>query len=181
MIHAIEEPGCQTLRAPVLKVFDGDGILTRLMNLDSGEECKVAARFGFIDAPEMGQRGGTEAREFLASLIEGKWLDLALLVKDRSGRTTDRWGRIFCVPYLRDIGPDGERRTRNIELEMVLNGWAWVLDCWGSPDHYNDALLDAQHHRRGIWAWSGNIPPWTHKQRARRNGRDVGQQPGLLE
>lgn len=165
---AFEEPGGPTVRGPVKKVFDGDGILTRLWNVPRKVECDVAVRFGFIDAPELEQPGGLQSKAYLESLVGGQWLDLALLTKDISGSSSDRWGRIFCVPYLLDDGPDGYRRSRNIELEMVLNGWAWVLDCWGPPDHYNDALSDARNNRRGIWARGKNVPPWAFKQRKRR-------------
>ncbi|MFK0689523.1 topoisomerase DNA-binding C4 zinc finger domain-containing protein [Mesorhizobium sp. IMUNJ 23033] len=55
--------------------------------------------------------------------------------------------------------------TRNIELEMVLNGWAWVLERYGPGERYLEALDDAQRHKRGIWgATETNIPPWEFKR-----------------
>ncbi|MFC4294983.1 topoisomerase DNA-binding C4 zinc finger domain-containing protein [Novosphingobium tardum] len=139
-------------------------------------------RFGFIDAPEMQQPGGPEAKDFLCSLISDQWLDLVILTKMDTGQIVDRHGRIVGVPYLRTERPaQGHESTsafwrmlrgalapslvtRNIELEMVLNGWAWVLDRYGPDDSYFDALEDARRHRRGIWSRDNNVHPWEYKK-----------------
>ena len=68
MLIAPEDPGSETIRVPVLKVFDGDGFLTRIDNPRRGASLEVTIRLGFIDAPEMEQPGGIEARDFLQSL-----------------------------------------------------------------------------------------------------------------
>ncbi len=136
MLFAPEEPGTETVRVPVLKVFDGDGFLTRLP-APRGLEVETTVRFGFIDAPEMEQPGGREAKDFLSGLINGQWLDLVLLIKMDTGRMVDGHGRIVAVPYLRGARPSGREASyscRNIELEMVLNGWAWVLDRYCPED-----------------------------------------------
>lgn len=57
MLYALEEPNTETLRVPVIKVFDGDGFLTRIRA--RSREVEATVRFGFIDAPEIGQPGGT--------------------------------------------------------------------------------------------------------------------------
>lgn len=171
MLFAPEEPGTQTVRVPVLRVFDGDGFLTRVPAPQRGSEIEATVRFGFIDAPEMEQRGGREARDFLSNLINGQWLDLVLLLKTDTGRMVDAHGRIVAVPYLCRNGRDdgtGIQMCRNIELEMVLNGWAWVLDRYCPEKHYFDALEDAQRHRRGIWAFDENVHPWEFKKQAYR-------------
>ncbi|MEL0156336.1 MULTISPECIES: thermonuclease family protein [unclassified Sphingopyxis] len=186
-----EDPGVETLRVPVLKVFDGDGFLTRIESPRRDRSIEVAIRCGFIDAPEMGQPGGREARDFLASLIGGTILDLVVLTKMDTGGVFDRHGRIVAIPYLannhgRDrsspwgASPDG---FRNIELEMVVNGWAWVLDRYQPYDQYLAALAEAQAHRRGIWASDSNMHPWEFKKeryRARRVGNAVSEQPTLF-
>lgn len=181
MLFAPEEPGTETLKVPVIKVFDGDGFLTRIPIPERSLEVEAAVRFGFIDAPEMGQPGGREARDFLSGLIAGQWLDLVILMKMDTGGSIDRHGRIVAVPYLmqkcsdRDVGQrslvghlaalfGSGHLCRNIELEMVLNGWAWVLDRYGPEPHYFDALEDARRHHRGIWARSDNIHPWEFKK-----------------
>ena len=147
MLIAPEDPGSETIRVPVLKVFDGDGFLTRIDNPRRGSSLEVTIRLGFIDAPEMEQPGGIEARDFLQSLIGGRHVDLAILMKMDTGGIVDRHKRIVAVPYLQmdqiNKANDPASRLgqffrgltapshRNIELEMILNGWAWVLDRYG--------------------------------------------------
>lgn len=179
------------IRVRVLKVFDGDGFLARVVLPDSNVEREVAVRCGFIDAPEMAQPGGLEAREFLSGLITDQWLDLAILVKMDTGGIVDSHGRIVAVPYLQYKGhqPGVIRRLfggatyRNVELEMVLNGWAWVLDRYGPDERYFEALDDARLHRRGIWALDGNVHPWEFKKlqyRIKRQRSPSAHQPDLL-
>jgi micrococcal nuclease len=57
--------------------------------------------------------------------------------------------------------------TRNIEIEMLLNGWAWVLERYGPDEIYFEALEVAQRNKRGIWASEDNVHPWTFKGQRR--------------
>lgn len=192
-----DHPGTDTVKVPVLKVSDGDGFLTRIRafeitgNPRDHEELSVKARFGFIDAPEFGQPGGREAKDFLTALIGGQWVELVILTKMDTGQSVDRHGRIVCVPFLTLDYSAGEFTTsakqlhtaktfgapllvtRNIELEMVINGWAWVLERYGPDERYLEALDEAKRHKRGIWAFENNIHPWEFKkQKYRETQRD---------
>ncbi|RWN10218.1 MAG: hypothetical protein EOR94_29310 [Mesorhizobium sp.] len=191
-----EYPEGDTIRVPVLKIFDGDGFLTRIKaseltgDQSDQSEFHVAVRFAFIDAPELEQSGGREAKEFLTTLIGDKWVDLEIRMKMDTGQIVDRHKRIVGVPYLTQEYFSTEFRTssnqihtaatfwgpllvtRNIELEMVLNGWAWVLERYGPGERYLQALDDAQRHKRGIWdRLENNIPPWQFKQQKHREER----------
>ncbi|WP_157973420.1 thermonuclease family protein, partial [Blastomonas sp. UPD001] len=179
---ALERPSVETIRVPVLHVLDGDGFRTQFMNPRTRSLVNANVRFGFIDAPEVGQFGGDEARNFLRQIIADRWIDLVVLTKMDTGQITDRHGRLVCVPYLLDdqpelgtplISPLGLTvrqfipfgcTSRNIELEMVLNGWAWVLDRYEPEDAYFDALDDARRNRRGIWSRDDNVHPWEFKK-----------------
>jgi micrococcal nuclease len=171
-LTALEEPDCETLRVQVLKVFDGDGFLSRLPVPHGGHIIQIAVRCGFIDAPELGQPGGNEARDFLTELIATHCLDLALLMKADTGRMTDRFRCVVAVPYLKQGSG-----CQNIELEMILNGWAWLLDRYCPPEHYYLALEDARRHRRGIWARDDNVEPWKFKQQTYRSSRRTRSPP----
>src|SRR5262245_36735436 len=72
---------------PVLKVVDGDGFLTKV------DEVERSVRFGFIDAPELDQRGGCEAREFLTALIGGRkiWIEGGRGFSTDMGLMGDTW------------------------------------------------------------------------------------------
>ena len=154
------------IEVPVLKVFDGDGFLTKIArchltdNPKDHTEVEAAIRFGFIDAPELEQRGGCEAREFLTALIGGRKVWIDILTKMDTGKSVDRYGRIVAVPYLGD---------RNIEIEMLLNGWAWVIEKYGPDERYFEALEIAQRNKRGIWAYDDNVHPWTFKGQKHRD------------
>src|SRR6476620_10433733 len=136
-----EEEAPLAIEVPVLEVFDGDGFRTKIAlcqltgNPKHHEEKEAIVRCAFIDAPELEQRGGSEARQFLTALIGGRkvWLDIRM--KMDTGKIVDRHGRIVAVPYLGD---------RNIEIEMVLNGWAWVIEKCGPDEIYFEALEVAQ-------------------------------------
>ena len=160
-----EEEAPLTIEVPVLEVFDGDGFRTKIArcqltgNPKHHEKKEAIIRCGFIDAPELEQRGGSEARQFLTALIGGRkvWLDIRMKIE--TGKIVDAYGRIVAVPYLGD---------RNIEIEMLLNGWAWVLERYGPDEIYFEALEIAQRNKRGIWAYEDNVPPWTFKWQKHR-------------
>jgi endonuclease YncB( thermonuclease family) len=174
-----EEPDGETLPVSVVRVFDGDGFLAKVHVPTRAIEMELSVRMGFIDAPEMEQPGGKEARDFLHSIIAGKRLELAILMKMDTGGIVDRHGRVVAVPYIRQAAPPSltvpstaRSIFRNVELEMVVNGWAWVLERYCPDERYFEALEDARRHRRGIWTRDDNIHPWeikTDRYRSRRS------------
>jgi len=101
------------IEVPVLKVFDGDGFRTKIAlcqltgNPKDYSEREAIIRCAFIDAPELEQRGGCEARQFLTALISGQKVGLDIRMKMDTGSSFDKYGRIVAVPYLGD---------RNIEM-----------------------------------------------------------------
>jgi len=102
-----ELPSGELLSARVLKIFDGDGLLGSIRNPVTERDMQVSLRFGFIDAPEMGQYGGQEAKDFLTSLIGGKWIEITVLTKMDIGGVTDRPGADRLRPL-----PDAHARPR---------------------------------------------------------------------
>lgn len=119
---APERPDGDTVHVQVLKVFDGDGFLARLEDdqVNSGRE--IACRLGFIDAPEMEQPGGIEARDFLQRLIGGKQIDVAPLIKMDTGGIFDRHGRIVCMAYLTERAPADQLGMRVPHLPTPHSG-----------------------------------------------------------
>jgi micrococcal nuclease len=192
----------QMIDARIVRVCDGDGFSAEVRDPARGFwRGPLAFRFAFIDAPEAGQPYADEARDFLASLIAGKSLCLALIGKESSGYLPlDNYRRLLCMAFLTEgleVGPitylmDGKcgagnaRRarsvTRNIELEMVVNGWAWVLQRYSfdRENEYGAAEAKARRDRRGLWAMNNPEPSWKFKERLRRRRVGAEQQPGLL-
>jgi micrococcal nuclease len=104
LIIATEEPSPNAVEVPVLEVFDGNGFLIRLKssmftdNLSDQSEMEVTARFGFVDAPELDQPGGPEAKAFLETLIGGRNVWIAILTKSHTGRPVDRHVALSAFP-----------------------------------------------------------------------------------
>src|SRR3546814_10403512 len=63
--------------------------------------------------------------------------------------------------------------TRNIELETIINGWAWVTEqyAFDREEEYFEAPADAQRNRRGLWAMNDPEHPWEFKRRRKPLGR----------
>jgi endonuclease YncB( thermonuclease family) len=110
-------------------VVDGDTV--KLKNEKTGY------RLYGIDAPELKQPGGPQARIWLKNMLEGK----TVKVEEIKG---DRYGRKVIKIWL-----DG----KYINLEIVKAGWAWWYNFF-APDDSDIALaeLDARRKKRGLWA-----------------------------
>ena len=195
-------PPDEVFTASVVKIFDGDGFLANVW--DPFREIwvpRISFRFAFIDAPEMEQPFGSESRDFLSGLIAGKTLRLDPVGKSSTGGDPiDPYKRMLCVGYLTEqmeIGPisyymngscsmgslkSPRPATRNVELEMIVNGWAWVLEqyTFAREAEYFEAQDDARRHRRGLWAMDEPEPPWTFKRRQKRRARANEGQGKLL-
>lgn len=182
----------------VMRVFDGDGFLAKVWHPHRKTWIeRVAFRFAFIDAPEIDQQLGRESKEFLSKLIAHKALRLDPIGKESNGYSpVDSYKRLLCMAYLTDQMETGRidyylngscgagmvkqprSVTRNVELEMIVNGWAWVIERYSfeREEEYFAAQDDARRNRRGLWALDNPEPPWKFKQRqARRRSTSEGQ------
>lgn len=120
----------------VESVQSGDSV-----RLNNGERVRL---FG-LDAPELTQPYGKEARDWLARRIEGMRVTL-----ETHGR--DTYGRQLVVLVL---------NHRKVNHDLVAAGYAW----WDSRDFPREVELErlqrgAQQERRGLWADPSPIPPW---------------------
>jgi endonuclease YncB( thermonuclease family) len=205
-IIAPDDPGPdaveEMLEAKVLKVFDGDGFLADVWHpLRAKWIRRVPLRLAFIDAPEMGQPLGAEAKEFLHKSIAGKTLRLDPIGKESTGgMPIDPFKRMLCMAYLTEEMQVGEAGyflngrynvgvvnrarsvTRNVEIEMVVNGWAWVTEqyAFDREEEYFAAQDDARRERRGLWAMDNPEPPWEFKRRQKVRRKTTERQASLL-
>ena len=124
-------------------VTDGDTFTC----LDTaGKQQKV--RISEIDAPELGQPYGRNARDKLAELVFGKSL---AVIPIRS--TAD--GLVICK-----VSVDG----KDIGREMVVAGAAWTEPQSESPLIKDQQ--DAQKGKRGLWSEASPTPPWEFRKAA---------------
>lgn len=139
---------CITSESTVLSVVDGDTFVIESENV---------VRLIGIDAPELSEPGGEEAREYLSSLILNKKIIL------KPGKTNkDAYGRLLRYAYLDETC---------INETMIKEGYAEAR--YLSPDHaYHDKYLalemEAESYTRGLWnlsifqprtvTWDRSIP-----------------------
>ena len=131
----------------VVGISDGDTI-TVLLSQDS----LVKIRLYGIDAPEKGQPYSQAAKEYLASLIAGKTVEIEPVTKDRYGRTV---GIVF----------DNEKI---INQEMVRAGFTWVYRKYCDKYFCSEWLRledKARSSRIGLWQELNPIPPWEWRRR----------------
>lgn len=144
VVWAGQAAGEPLARGRVERVVDGD---TLRVVLDSGDS--LTLRLLAIDAPESGQTGGAEAREFVAERV------CATPVVWRS-HGQDRYGR--TVASVEAAGAD-------IGVALVRAGLAWRVRRYleGQPEDlrsaFEQAWREARDARVGLWAGDPQ-PPW---------------------
>ncbi len=136
----------EVVRGRVSRVHDGDTLTVR----QDGRQVKV--RLVDIDAPELAQPHGRDAREALEALV----LREAVIV-----RTTghDRYRRVLGVV-------ERDRDGLDVNLELVRQGHAWAYSR-SSLRHRAVEGLEAQARlaRRGLWTESDPERPSDWRRR----------------
>ncbi len=135
--------GMQSVTSPrlwrVVGVQDGDTV-TCLDDLNQQRKVGLAD----IDAPELGQDYGRQAREALAGMVFGRTVEVSNVALDAAGGST---ARLFAG------GVDVSR-------QMVATGNAWQ-----DPASQDRSLAteqsQAQAAKLGLWASPSPTPPWT--------------------
>lgn len=134
-----------TLTGRVVRVIDGYTVVVL-----AAPATEVRIRLAGIDAPENGQPFGQRARQFLASRIAGRVVEI-------SGDTRDRYGRVLGT-----LWTDG----RNINAELVCGGTAWAYRVRSKAQ--NPAYLQcenaAREQKKGLWQAPSPVPPWQWRQ-----------------
>ena len=142
------------LPGTVIRVLDGD---TADLQLASGP---IRVRFHGVDAPEKSQPLGKAAGAHLATMIQGRLVEV--LPVDQ-----DAYDRIVGVLYL------GET---NVNAEMVRTGYAWAyrkyLGALADDADYCRLEDQARDARFGLWSLpvSERLPPWEYRADKRNGG-----------
>ena len=127
----------------VNRIIDGD---TAQFNIPvSGNQ---TIRIWGIDCPEKKQRFGSQATEFLASLIWAKPLKLKI-------RSKDQYGRLVAQVYHEDI---------DIGLVMVRYGYAWHASTLNKDKALTKAQSEAKKQGLGLWQDKNPIAPWVFRK-----------------
>jgi endonuclease YncB( thermonuclease family) len=148
---AAQEPG-QTITGEVVAVKDGDTIEV----LRSGQA--VTVRLHGIDAPEMGQPFGRNAKQAASSYVFGKAVRVEVTDVDRYGRAV---GRVRV-------------QGGSLNAMLVRDGLAWWYRRYAPSDTELERLeRQARNANRGLWSAPGPVPPWDWRDRGRAGGQQV--------
>lgn len=136
----------ETLTGKVVGVHDGD---TLTLLVVGNQQVKV--RLAGIDAPELKQPYGQQAKQALSALAFGQEVKV-----DGSG--PDKYGRTLGTVW---VG------TVNVNAELVKQGAAWVYRAY--PHDPQLPVLESQAHgaKRGLWALQSDqrCPPWDWRRK----------------
>jgi endonuclease YncB( thermonuclease family) len=141
----VPKPGDDgVLYGRVTKVIDGDTFDVRIQG------AKLGFRMSDIDAPELDQPYGTEARRTLAAAIDNK--DVVMLFVE-----PEIYGRLVVHVWIANL---------HLNRELVDRGSAWFY-----PEHAHDNCLfevenAARDTKRGLWALpaSDHTEPWVWRE-----------------
>ncbi len=131
--------------ADVTHVHDGDSLWVQ--PLDGGRRQRL--RLDGIDAPEICQADGREARDRLAGMVLRRQVRVEVTGQDRYRRTLARvW-----------LGSD------DVQAVMVAEGWAWSYRVRGQAGPYDREEALARRQGRGLFADPQPEPPGEFRRR----------------
>lgn len=133
----------------VFHVIDGDTLLFHPRDFASRAFLKI--RLADIDAPEMDQPFGEEARQALMKWVMGKEVTVVTVATDDYDRQVG-WVRLGRL---------------DLNRELVRGGYAWAFTRY----HRNLPMIalerQARGARRGLWSRKDAVPPWKWRHGAR--------------
>lgn len=132
----------ETFSGLVIRVGDGDSIRI----LHSGQVVKI--RLYGVDAPELLQKHGHEARKWLAERVLGQTVRVEVM-------DVDRYDRKVSVVYLDE---------KTVNADLVAAGQAWVYDYYCSVIDLCEEMKRlekvAREKRTGLWSDRKPMSPW---------------------
>lgn len=133
-----------TVSVKVVGITDGDTVTV----IDNTKK-SYKVRLDQIDAPERRQAYGNRAKQHLSALVYKKTVMMDWNSKDRYGRIL---GTLFY-------------QGKNINYQMVADGYAWAYTKYLRNQIYLDAQKVAKRERLGLWSDENPIPPWDWRKR----------------
>ncbi|MDR0881887.1 MAG: thermonuclease family protein [Candidatus Adiutrix sp.] len=148
---AREAPVPETFTGRVEQVHDGDTITV----VTGGDGRSLKVRLYGLDAPEMSQNHGREARDFLRNLIQDREVQV-------EKQALDQYGRV--VGLVRDSG-------LSLNLTMVASGQAWVYEQYCKRPickEMQSAEKAARQKKLGLWQAARPREPWLWRREKHR-------------
>jgi len=143
----------------IRRVIDGDSLEVKYAGWFSFLRRPFPVRLYGIDAPELAQPYGREARDQLASLVRHGSIRMDV-------KATDRYGRTVGLLY------PARRGREPINVAMVRSGMAYWYRRYGGRDlGFPEAEAEAITKRRGVWRDGRRARrPWDYRADMRRAG-----------
>lgn len=145
------------IQGRVIKISNGDTIHLQYIKPVTGQYKKIKIRLYSIDAPEMEQPGGQEAKHQLSEYLHGAIVKVRVVNIDAYGRYVGEiW---FTRPHTYE--------DMNVNLAMVRSGLAWVYQKYAKNPEYLYAEEKAQIEKLGIWSLGPHqlMPPWEWRKK----------------
>lgn len=138
MLALAASAGARTIEGRVTHVTDGDTIWVR-----PAAGSAVQVRLHGIDAPEICQAFGPQARDALASRLLHRQVELDVRAQDAYERTLAR------------VSLQGQ----DVGAWLVAGGWAWSSGFRRRAGPYAHEEKAARGERRGLWAADAPLDP----------------------
>ncbi len=129
----------------VTHVSDGDTVWVQPMQGGEAQKIRVLG----IDAPEICQAWGPQARDALQSLVQDQTVEV-------QGRHRDTYGRLLAQLT---------RQGHDVGAWMVLQGHAWSYRYKRQAGLYDAQQIQAQSHRQGLFADGRAVLPRAFRKR----------------
>lgn len=131
----------------VVRVKDGDSLLVERADVKRTSEIRLAG----IDAPELSQPWGIQARSGLRRIVQGKMVKVEVTDRDRYGRLV---GKVW-------------QGKAYVNAAMTLGGNAWAFDRYLRDRDIRAGQDTARKANRGLWALppEQRLPPPTWRER----------------
>jgi endonuclease YncB( thermonuclease family) len=140
------------LFGPLVSIKDGDTFVAKIQGY------AMDFRLAGVDAPELDQPYGVNARKELIALIGHQQCVVVPIDTDRYGRTIAHlWiGRTY------------------VNGEMVKRGAAWFYTEFAADDSLYEVENKARDGKRGLWALpiKQRVEPWEWRRAKREGGAD---------
>lgn len=135
----------QNIEGKVVKVMDGDTIEV----LSTNPLKRTRIRLANIDAPESSQAFGNASKQYLASLVAGRYVQVKI-------QSHDKYGRAVGDIYHNGVYVNGE---------MIKEGLAWVYSKYNTNSQLTIWQREAQNKKIGLWRDKDPIPPWEFRRK----------------
>ncbi len=131
----------------VSKVVDGDTIWVK----SPSESIKI--RLSYIDAPELKQNHGIQSKEYLASLVLDKSVEI-------HSYRRDRYKRVIGEVYIHN-----DIESVFINAKLLKSGHAWVYKRYRGNPYLMNLENFARTNKNGIWNLENPVKPWEYRKK----------------